>query len=98
METISLNKLGSMEIKKKLINIIKSIIEKNSWTQSYAAEILGIDQPKVSQIKNDKINGFSLERLLVFLKKLNYTVIIKVAKNEEVKPELEKVKYEIELQ
>lgn len=69
MEIISLNNLDSAGIKTKLLYIINKIIEKNAWTQAFAAEKLGIDQPKVSQIKNGKIDGFSLERLLGFLKK-----------------------------
>lgn len=68
MEIISLNNLDSAGIKTKLLYIINKIIEKNAWTQAFAAEKLGIDQPKVSQIKNGKIDGFSLERLLGFLK------------------------------
>lgn len=70
MEIISLNNLDSAGIKTKLLYIINKIIEKNAWTQAFAAEKLGIDQPKVSQIKNGKIDGFSLERLLGFLKNL----------------------------
>lgn len=66
MEIISLNNLDSAGIKTKLLYIINKIIEKNAWTQAFAAEKLGIDQPKVSQIKNGKIDGFSLERLLDF--------------------------------
>ncbi|WP_320157079.1 helix-turn-helix domain-containing protein [Wolbachia endosymbiont (group A) of Tiphia femorata] len=76
MEIISLNNLDSAGIKTKLLHIINKIIEKNAWTQAFAAEKLGIDQPKVSQIKNGKIDGFSLERLLGFLKKLDHGIAI----------------------
>ncbi|WP_320157297.1 helix-turn-helix domain-containing protein [Wolbachia endosymbiont (group A) of Anoplius nigerrimus] len=76
MEIISLNNLDSAGIKTKLLHIINKIIEKNAWTQAFAAEKLGIDQPKVSQIKNGKIDGFSLERLLGFLKKLDHGITI----------------------
>lgn len=76
MEIISLNNLDSAGIKTKLLYIINKIVEKNAWTQAFAAEKLGIDQPKVSQIKNGKIDGFSLERLLGFLKKLDHEITI----------------------
>ena len=46
MEIISLNNLDSAGIKTKLLYIINKIIEKNAWTQAFAAEKLGIDQPK----------------------------------------------------
>lgn len=96
MEIISLNSLGSIEIKKKLLDIIRKVIEKNTWTQSHAAERLGIDQPKVSQIKNGKIDGFSLERLLVFLKKLNHKITITIAEGQALESETKKIKQESE--
>ncbi|CAN2143781.1 Putative transcriptional regulator [Wolbachia pipientis] len=83
MEIISLNNLDSAGIKTKLLYIINKIIEKNAWTQAFAAEKLGIDQPKVSQIKNGKIDGFSLERLLGFLKKLDHEITITMTESQE---------------
>lgn len=94
MEIISLNDLDSATIKLKLLSIINKIIEKNQWTQSVAAEKLGVDQPKISQIKNNKIDGFSLERLLAFLKKLNHKITITVIQNQDARSKEEKVKRE----
>lgn len=91
METISLNNLDSEAIK-KLLGIISKIIGKNTWTQACAAEKLGIDQPKVSQIKSGKTSGFSLERLLGFLKKLDHEITITITENQSVKAKEEKVK------
>lgn len=85
MEIISLNSLDSAGIKTKLLYITNKIIEKNAWTQAFAAEKLGIDQPKVSQIKNGKIDGFSLERLLGFLKKLDHEITIMMTESQEIK-------------
>lgn len=42
---------------------IQDIIKKQKLTQAKAAELLGIDQPKVSAL----ISGFSMERLFHFL-------------------------------
>ncbi|WP_341811465.1 helix-turn-helix transcriptional regulator [Wolbachia endosymbiont (group A) of Oxytorus armatus] len=98
MEIISLNNLDSAGIKTKLLYIINKIVEKNAWTQAFAAEKLGIDQPKVSQIKNGKIDGFSLERLLGFLKKLDHEITITMRESQEIKSEAEKVKHEVESQ
>ena len=36
-------------------------------TQIQAAAILGIDQPKVSALKQGKLSAFSIERLMRFL-------------------------------
>ncbi|QOD37911.1 helix-turn-helix domain-containing protein [Candidatus Wolbachia massiliensis] len=96
MEIISLNNNScSIEIKKKLLTIISKVIEKNTWTQAHAAERLGVDQPKISQIKNGKTDGFSLERLLGFLKKFDHEITITITKSQSVKPEVEKVKHEV---
>lgn len=95
METISLNNLDSEAIKKKLLGIISKIIGKNTWTQACAAEKLGIDQPKVSQIKSGKTSGFSLERLLGFLEKLDHEITITITENQSVKAKEEKVECRI---
>ncbi|QKX03055.1 XRE family transcriptional regulator [Wolbachia endosymbiont of Litomosoides sigmodontis] len=96
MEIISLNNNScSVEIKKKLLDIITKVIEKNTWTQAHAAERLGVDQPKISQIKNGKTDGFSLERLLGFLKKFDYEITITITESRAAKPEAEEAKREI---
>lgn len=59
-----------------LLSIITDNINNKRWNQKDAAKILGIDQPKISHIKNGKISGFSLERLLKFLNILGYEVNI----------------------
>jgi predicted XRE-type DNA-binding protein len=96
MEIISFNSSGSMVTKKMLFAVIKMKIEQEGWTQFEAAEKLGIDQPKVSQIKNDKMGGFSLERLLVFLKRLDHEITITIVGNKVLAHEAEKVKHEAE--
>lgn len=53
-------------------------------TQRKAAEIMGIDQPKVSSIVRGNLKGFSLERLIALLKKLG--VDVHIAKRPEVSP------------
>jgi predicted XRE-type DNA-binding protein len=99
MEIISLNnKSCYVEIKKRLLSIISEFIKTKCWTQARAAEELGVDQPKISQIKNGKTDGFSLERLLGFLKKLNHEITIMITENQAVKPEEEKVKHEADSQ
>jgi predicted XRE-type DNA-binding protein len=47
-------------------------------TQAKAAEILGIDQPKVSALVRGKLSGFSLERIIHFLNLLGRDVQIVV--------------------
>lgn len=47
-------------------------------TQTEAAQMLGIDQPKVSALLRGKLLGFSTERLFRFLNALGNDVEIRV--------------------
>jgi predicted XRE-type DNA-binding protein len=62
--------------KAKLIKQIVDIIEKNKITQKEAANLLGIDQPKISALKRGQLTGFSTERLFNFLNILGQDVQI----------------------
>ena len=53
--------------------------EQRKLTQSQAAALLGVDQPKVSALKQGKLAGFSIERLLRFLLLLGRDIEIRVA-------------------
>ena len=67
-----------MLVKAQLSFQINEIIKKSHMTQAKAAEILGIDQPKVSALARGKLSGFSLERLFHFLNALGRDVQIVV--------------------
>lgn len=53
--------------KAELAYKITKLIERKNLTQAEAADILEIDQPKVSALKCGKLSGFSLDRLVRFL-------------------------------
>jgi hypothetical protein len=53
-------------------------LQRRRLTQSQAAAILGIDQPKVSALKQGKLTGFSIERLMRFLLALGRDIEITV--------------------
>ena len=64
---------------------ISKIIQQKGWTQKKAAGVLGIDQPKVSALKNGRLGGFSIERLLSFLRALDRDIDIVIRpKTEDV--------------
>ncbi len=65
-------------IKAELVRQISKIIATRKITQTKAAQILGIDQPKVSALLSGKLSGFSTERLLRFLNALGNDVEIRV--------------------
>jgi predicted XRE-type DNA-binding protein len=67
--------LAKAELAAKII----AEIQRRRLTQSQAAAILGIDQPKVSALKQGKLSGFSIERLMRFLLRLGRDVEISVS-------------------
>ena len=66
--------LAKAELAAKII----AEIQRRRLTQSQAAAILGIDQPKVSALKQGKPAGFSIERLIRLLLRLGRDVEITV--------------------
>lgn len=65
--------------KAELARQINSIIDQRELSQSDAAKLLNIDQPKVSALNKGKLVGFSLERLFRFLNILGQNITIKVS-------------------
>lgn len=54
-----------------LVKIINTIVQRDSWSQEEVAEVLKVNQPTVSRLKHLKISSFSLERIFLFLLRLN---------------------------
>ena len=65
-------------IKAELARRISEIVTKRHINQAEAAELLGLDQPKVSALMRGKLTGFSTERLFRFLNALGHDVEIMV--------------------
>ena len=57
---------------------IAAIISSKGLTQTAAAKLLGVDQPKVSALLRGRLTGFSTERLMKFLTALGSNVEIVV--------------------
>jgi predicted XRE-type DNA-binding protein len=57
---------------------IYKIIKKKKLTQSEAAKILKIKQPKLSMLLSGYLTSFSLERLFRFLNNLGQNVVISI--------------------
>lgn len=53
-------------------------IERRGLTQTQAASLFGVDQPKISALKQGRLTGFSIERLLRFLIALGHDIEIVV--------------------
>ena len=64
----------------RLAYTINQIIDQRRLTQTAAAEILGISQPKISALRHYKMEGFSIERLMTLLTALDRDVEIHIRK------------------
>ena len=64
--------------KAELAHKIAALIAKQRLTQAAAADVLKIDQPKVSALVRGRLAGFSLDRLVRFLVLLGSDVEIVV--------------------
>lgn len=62
--------------KSGLVHRIAEIIKKRQLTQKQAAAVLGLDQPKVSQLLCGHLDGFSTERLFRLLNALDQDIEI----------------------
>src|SRR5690349_4974061 len=66
--------LAKAELAAKII----AEIQRRRLTQTEAAKILGVDQPKISALKQGKLSGFSIERLMRLLLALGRDIEITV--------------------
>ena len=73
----------ALQLKTKLTLLIKRIIEQRGWTQQQAADALGIKQPDVSELsRGQRLEHYSVERLMHFLSRLEQKVTITVSSAE----------------
>ncbi|NEO97565.1 MAG: XRE family transcriptional regulator [Symploca sp. SIO2E9] len=75
---LGLENYEELLVKAELARKISSIITKQQMTQTEAAELLGVDQPKISALIHGKLSGFSTARLFRFLNALGRDVEIVV--------------------
>jgi predicted XRE-type DNA-binding protein len=72
-----------LQLKARLTHLITRIIKQRGWTQSQAAKALGIKQPDVSELsRGERLEHYSVERLMHFLGRLEQKVTITVSSKE----------------
>lgn len=62
--------------KAELAILISDAIKQKKLTQKKAAELMGVDQPKISAIIRGQLSGFTIDRLFRFLIALGMDIII----------------------
>lgn len=68
------------QTKLRLALALNTILDERSLNQANAAARLGVNQPKVSALRNYKLDGFSVERLMTLLTALDRDVEIVIRK------------------
>ncbi len=70
--------------KSELAAEILRIIQRRRLTQTEAGKLLGLRQPKVSDLLRGRLDAFSIDRLLRFITLLGYDVQIRLSKAHPV--------------
>jgi predicted XRE-type DNA-binding protein len=75
---LNLPDADELVLKSRLIQFIAAELRKRALTQSAAGELLGLDQPNVSALVNEKISRFSVEKLMTFVSRLGFGVSVRI--------------------
>ncbi|MFN0171427.1 MAG: helix-turn-helix domain-containing protein [Bryobacteraceae bacterium] len=67
---------GERQTKVRLAVAINELLRRRGLSQQKAAELLAVNQPKVSALSKYRLDGFSVERLMRFLTLLNQDIEI----------------------
>lgn len=68
------------QTKLRLAYALNAVIDRARLSQAAAAMRLGLNQPKISALRNYKLEGFSVERLMTLLTTLDQDVEIVIRK------------------
>jgi predicted XRE-type DNA-binding protein len=72
-----------MLLKAHLVMRLSQAIKAKGLNQYQAAEVLGIDQPKISALVRGQFRGYSLERLFKFLNAFDLDVEVNIKSKPE---------------
>jgi len=70
---------ANLKLRSQLMIEIEKVLKEKHLTQKSAAQVLGVSQPRVSDLLRGKVDKFTIDGLVNFLAKLGHTVTIKVA-------------------
>ena len=85
-QDLGLADAGELLAKAKLARAIASHVSSRKMTQAELARLSGISQPKISGLLKGRISGFSSDRLMHILLKLDQDVTIVLRPKPEDRP------------
>jgi predicted XRE-type DNA-binding protein len=71
-------------IRADLMIQLKKLIEERELTQKHAAEVLGVTQPRISDLVRGRIDLFSIDTLVEMLTRLGVSVTLKTKRRARV--------------
>ena len=80
---LGLPNADEMLVKAKLASKIREIIESRGWNQIEAAQVLGLPQPKLSNLLRGNFRGISQAKMVECLTRLGRDVKIVIAKQSK---------------
>lgn len=85
-------------VKAELARQITEIIAKQDMNQAEAAELLGVDKPKISALVKGKLSGFSTERMFRFLNALgcDVEIVVKLKSKSQTQAQTKVCSYVLE--
>nr|WP_281719943.1 XRE family transcriptional regulator [Nitrosomonas nitrosa] len=69
---------ASMKIRSQLLIILQEHITKSKMTQTQAAKLLGVTQPRISDLMRGRIDLFSLESLVDMITSIGLEVEVSI--------------------
>ena len=58
---------ANLRIRSDLMIQLGELIQKRGWTQAKAADVMGVTQPRISDLMRGKIDRFSIDTLIAML-------------------------------
>ncbi len=69
---------NELVVKSRLNRFVAEEIRRRELTQKDAGELLGLDQPNVSALMNEKLSRFSVQKLMALVGNLGFKVSIHI--------------------
>ena len=75
----NLAEASSLKLRSQLMIAIKQYIKDNRLTQAQAAEIMGVDQPRINKLLHGQIELFTIDKLVTMLERAGVHVSLNLA-------------------
>ncbi len=72
-----------MSMKSDLVRVLADIISASGKTQNEVANILGIDQPKISRTLRGQFRGLSLDKIMSYILALGSDINMTISKKKD---------------